>query len=106
MRFSAIVWPTETLPPIQPTYTSFSPQISATTALELMPTANELSVLTKHVTTDINLSLKQAGSIPALLASSPWTVNYLGQLRLLAYSESALRVVLKQPNDQPFQYIQ
>lgn len=75
-------------------------------ALNIMPTADELLVISKNVTKDINLSLKQCGSIPAILSSSPWTINYLSQLRLLAFSEAAQRVVLRHPDNKKFQFLE
>lgn len=74
-------------------------------ALSIMPSKDELNKLVTQVTKDINLSLKQAESVPDILSSGPWTINYLNQLRLLAYSPNVLRITLKPRDGGHFKYI-
>ncbi|KAH9237492.1 hypothetical protein K456DRAFT_1350195 [Colletotrichum gloeosporioides 23] len=46
-------------------------------AVSIMPSNDELKNLVTEITRDINMSLKQTGSIPEILSSGPWTINYL-----------------------------
>ena len=46
---------------------------------------------------ELRLSLKQSQSLPNLLTSAPFAINFLGQLRLHAFSEHALRITLESP---------
>ncbi|KAJ5019686.1 PA-phosphatase related-family protein [Colletotrichum sp. SAR 10_99] len=70
-----------------------------------MPSNDELKKLATEITRDINMSLKQTGSIPDILSSGPWTINYLNQLRLLAYSPHILQKELKPKKGKPFKHI-
>lgn len=53
---------------------------------------------------ELRQSLKQNQSLPELLTSAPFAINFLGQLKLLAFSENALRITLQQP-DNGFEYL-
>ncbi|KAK2731669.1 hypothetical protein CKAH01_08825 [Colletotrichum kahawae] len=75
-------------------------------ALSIMPSNKELAELVTEVIKDINLSLKQTGSIPETLSSGPWTINYLNQLRLLAYSPHVQRVTLKPKDGEKFKHFE
>ncbi|KAN0103471.1 hypothetical protein V8E51_011784 [Hyaloscypha variabilis] len=50
-----------------------------------------------RVQQDIRLSLGQTQSIPDMLMSAPLAINLLGQIKLLAFSDQALRIRLREP---------
>lgn len=57
-----------------------------------------------RVQQELRESLKQNQSLPELLTSAPLAINFLGQLRLLVFSENAVRITLQQP-DKSFKYL-
>ena len=52
-----------------------------------------------RVQQELRLSLKQNKTLPELLTSAPFAINFLGQLRLLAFSDSAVRITLQRPEN-------
>jgi hypothetical protein len=58
-----------------------------------------------RVQQDIRLSLGQTQSLPHMLMTAPLAVNLLGNIKLLAFSDHALRIRLQEPRG-GFQYLQ
>ncbi|KAK3379009.1 hypothetical protein B0T24DRAFT_716666 [Lasiosphaeria ovina] len=54
---------------------------------------------------DIKLSLGQSQSLPDMLMTAPLAINLLGQIKLLAFTDDALRIRLTEPRG-GFQYLQ
>jgi hypothetical protein len=54
---------------------------------------------------DLKLSLGQSQSLPDMLMTAPLAINLLGQIKLLAFSDHALRIRLQEPRD-GFKYLQ
>jgi hypothetical protein len=54
---------------------------------------------------DLKLSLGQSQSLPDMLMTAPLAINLLGQIKLLAFSDQALRIRLQEPRD-GFKYLQ
>ncbi|KAL9630390.1 MAG: hypothetical protein Q9164_006441 [Protoblastenia rupestris] len=52
----------------------------------------------------LRLSMKSENNLPEMLMAAPFAINFLGQLRLLAFSDSALKISLEKP-DKGFDYI-
>ena len=48
---------------------------------------------------DIKLSLGQGGSLPDMLMTAPLAINLLGHIKLLAFSDHALRIRLREPKN-------
>lgn len=46
---------------------------------------------------DIRLSLAKTHSLPDILMTAPWAINLIGQIKLLAFSDNALRINLEAP---------
>ena len=46
---------------------------------------------------DLGLSLAKTDSLPDMLMTAPWAINLIGQIKLLAFSDSALRISLEVP---------
>ncbi len=53
---------------------------------------------------DLRLSLAKTHSLPDILMTAPWAINLIGQIKLLAFSDSALRINLEAPM-RGFQYL-
>lgn len=53
---------------------------------------------------NLRLSMKSENSLPEMLMAAPFAINFLGQLRLLAFSDSALKISLEKP-DKGFDYL-
>jgi len=54
---------------------------------------------------DIKLSLGQKQNLPDMLMTAPLAINLLGQIKLLAFSDDALRIRLTEPQG-GFQHLQ
>lgn len=54
---------------------------------------------------DLRLSLGQRQSLPDMLMTAPLAISLLGQIKLLAFSDHALRIRLREPRD-GFKYLQ
>jgi len=54
---------------------------------------------------DIKLSLGQSQSLPDMLMTAPLAINLLGQIKLLAFTDEALRIRLTEPRG-GFQHLQ
>lgn len=54
---------------------------------------------------DIKLSLGQSQSLPDMLMTAPLAINLLGQIKLLAFTDDALRIRLTEPRG-GFQHLQ
>lgn len=54
---------------------------------------------------DIKLSLGQSQSLPDMLMTAPLAINLLGQIKLLAFTDGALRIRLMAPAG-GFQHLQ
>lgn len=54
---------------------------------------------------DLKLSLGQSQSLPDMLMTAPLAINLLGQIKLLAFSDHALRIRLREPRG-GFKYLQ
>ncbi|KAK0111108.1 hypothetical protein ONS95_001485 [Cadophora gregata] len=59
-----------------------------------------------RVQQDIRLSLGQTQSLPEMLMSAPLAINLLGQIKLLAFSDHALRIQRLQPPRSGFKYLE
>ena len=80
-------------------------RIMASTIVE---TSGDASVSTQkaaeRLQANLRLSMKPENSLPEMLMVAPFAINFLGRLRLLAFSDSALRIPLEKP-DKGFDYL-
>jgi hypothetical protein len=54
---------------------------------------------------ELKLSLAQGESLPELLMYAPLAINFLGQIKLLAFSDHATRVQLTKPETGAFKHL-
>ncbi|KAL9636882.1 MAG: hypothetical protein Q9204_002081 [Flavoplaca sp. TL-2023a] len=54
--------------------------------------------------TNLRLSMKPENSLPQMLMAAPFAISFLGQLRILTFSDSALKISLQKP-DKGFEYL-
>ena len=59
-----------------------------------------------RVQEELLLSLKQTNSLPELLTTAPFAINFLGQIKLLAFSDNALRISLQRPEGGRFKHLE
>lgn len=48
--------------------------------------------------------MKPENSLPQMLMAAPFAISFLGQLRILTFSDSALKISLQKP-DKGFEYL-
>jgi hypothetical protein len=53
---------------------------------------------------DLRLTLAKTHSLPDIVMTAPWAINLIGQIKLLAFSDNALRIKLEEPM-RGFQYL-
>ena len=54
---------------------------------------------------DLRLSIGQSQSLPDMLMTAPLAINLLGNLKLLAFSDHALHIRLREPRN-GFKYLE
>jgi hypothetical protein len=75
-----------------------------------IPNEREREVIARRgaadrVQQDLRLSIGQSQSLPDMLMTAPLAINLLGNLKLLAFSDHALRIRLREPRN-GFKYLE